>query len=73
MLIKDLEGAAVRVDRVEREMDYVETQTSPRACANKADKVLEQGGWGLQESRGEDDERRRRRRKVMGGVSLQSL
>ncbi|KAG7221661.1 hypothetical protein INR49_000028 [Caranx melampygus] len=56
MLIKDLEGAAVRVDRVEREMDYVETQTSPRACANKADKVLEQGEWGLQESRGEEDE-----------------
>lgn len=56
MLFKDLQGAAVRVDRVEREMDYVETQNSPRACSNKADKVLEQGAWGLQESRGEEVE-----------------
>lgn len=55
-LLKDLEGASVRVDRVEREMDYVETQTSPRACANKADKVVEQGAWGLEESRGEEEE-----------------
>lgn len=51
MLFKDLEGAAVRVERVEREMDYVETQTSPRACANKADKVFEQGAWGLEEEK----------------------
>ncbi|XP_029292549.1 olfactomedin-like protein 3B isoform X1 [Cottoperca gobio] len=51
-----LEGAAVRVDRVEREMDYVESQTSPRACANKADKVVEQGAWGLEESRRKDEE-----------------
>uniref|UniRef100_A0A7N8XAC6 Olfactomedin-like 3a n=1 Tax=Mastacembelus armatus TaxID=205130 RepID=A0A7N8XAC6_9TELE len=43
MLIRDLEGAAVRMDRVEREIDYVETHSSPRACANKADKVVEQG------------------------------
>lgn len=57
MLLKDLEGAGLRVDRVEREMDYVESQTSPRACANKADKVLEQGAWGLEESRaGEEEE-----------------
>ncbi|XP_078110173.1 olfactomedin-like protein 3B [Sander vitreus] len=55
VLFKDLEGAAVRVDRMEREMDYVEAQTSPRACANKADKVVEQGGWGL-ESRGEEEQ-----------------
>ncbi|XP_076596290.1 olfactomedin-like protein 3B [Chaetodon auriga] len=55
-LFKDLEGASVRVDRVEREMDYVETRTSPRACANKADKVVEQGAWGLEESRGEEEE-----------------
>ncbi|KAM9855904.1 olfactomedin-like protein 3B [Aulostomus maculatus] len=55
-LFKDLEGAAVRVDRVERDMDYVETQMSPRACANKADKVVEQGAWGLEESRGEEEE-----------------
>uniref|UniRef100_A0A3Q1JQ89 Olfactomedin-like domain-containing protein n=1 Tax=Anabas testudineus TaxID=64144 RepID=A0A3Q1JQ89_ANATE len=51
MLFKDLEGARLRVDRVEREMDYVETQTSPRACANKADKVLEQGAWGKKTGR----------------------
>ncbi|XP_034552146.1 olfactomedin-like protein 3B [Notolabrus celidotus] len=56
LLFKDLEGASVRVDRVEREMDYVESQTSPRACANKADKVVEQGAWGLEESRGEEEE-----------------
>ncbi|KAG7519225.1 hypothetical protein JOB18_004250 [Solea senegalensis] len=56
VLFKDLEGAAVQMDRVEREMDNVETQTSPRACANKADKVVEQGVWGLEESRGEEEE-----------------
>ncbi|XP_034733109.1 olfactomedin-like protein 3B [Etheostoma cragini] len=55
MMFKDLEGAAVRVDRMEREMDYVEAQTSPRACASKADKVVEQGAWGL-ESRGEEEQ-----------------
>ncbi|XP_010795223.1 olfactomedin-like protein 3B isoform X1 [Notothenia coriiceps] len=55
-ILEDLTGAGVRVDRVEREMDFVETQTSPRACANKADKVVEQEAWGLQESRGEEEE-----------------
>lgn len=56
VLFKDLGGAAVRVERVEREMDYVENQISPRACANKADKVLEQGAWGLKERREEEKE-----------------
>ncbi|XP_034392416.1 olfactomedin-like protein 3B [Cyclopterus lumpus] len=56
VMFKDLEGAAVRVDRVEREVDYVEIQTSPRACANKADKVVEQGAWRLKESRGQEEE-----------------
>ncbi|XP_031700524.1 olfactomedin-like protein 3B [Anarrhichthys ocellatus] len=56
MMFKDMEGAALRVDRVEGEMDYVETQTTPRACVNKADKVLEQGTWSLQESRGVEEE-----------------
>ncbi|XP_020507014.2 olfactomedin-like protein 3B [Labrus bergylta] len=56
LLFKDLEGASVRVDRVEREMDFVETLTSPRACVKKADKVVEQGAWGLEESRGEEEE-----------------
>ncbi|XP_029974573.1 olfactomedin-like protein 3B [Salarias fasciatus] len=55
-LAKNLEGAAARVDRIEREMDFVESQTSPRACANTADKVVEQGAWGLQESRGEAED-----------------
>ncbi|XP_060931565.1 olfactomedin-like protein 3B [Limanda limanda] len=55
-LFKDLEGAGVRVERVEREMDYVEAQTSPRACARPAEKVVEQGVWGLEESRGEEEE-----------------
>lgn len=49
MMFKDLEGASAQVHLVEREMDYVETQNSPRACANRADKVLEQDAWGLQE------------------------
>lgn len=57
VLFKDLGGAAVRVERVEREMDYVENQISPRACANKADKVLEQGAWGLKERREEEEEK----------------
>uniref|UniRef100_A0A672HUW9 Olfactomedin-like 3a n=1 Tax=Salarias fasciatus TaxID=181472 RepID=A0A672HUW9_SALFA len=48
-LAKNLEGAAARVDRIEREMDFVESQTSPRACANTADKVVEQGAWGKEE------------------------
>uniref|UniRef100_A0A3P8RK18 Olfactomedin-like 3a n=1 Tax=Amphiprion percula TaxID=161767 RepID=A0A3P8RK18_AMPPE len=56
MLFKDLEGAGVRVDRVEREMDYVEAQTSPRACALKAEKVVEQEAWGLQEGRVEEED-----------------
>lgn len=56
LMFKDLEGNSARVDRVEREMDYVETQTSPRACANKADKVLEHQAWGLQERQEEGEE-----------------
>ncbi|XP_026010941.1 olfactomedin-like protein 3B isoform X2 [Astatotilapia calliptera] len=56
MLFKDLEGAAARVDRVEQEMDYVETQMSPRACTNRADKVVEQEAWEMEESRGEEEE-----------------
>ncbi|KAI9515651.1 hypothetical protein NQZ68_023301 [Dissostichus eleginoides] len=54
-ILEDLTGAGVRVDRVEREMDFVEIQTSPRACANKADRVVEHEAWGLQESRGEEE------------------
>uniref|UniRef100_A0A3B3UBN9 Olfactomedin-like 3a n=1 Tax=Poecilia latipinna TaxID=48699 RepID=A0A3B3UBN9_9TELE len=45
MMFKDLKGASARVDLVETEMDYVETQNSPRACANNAEKVLEQEAW----------------------------
>ncbi|XP_040049642.2 olfactomedin-like protein 3B [Gasterosteus aculeatus] len=56
VMFKDLEGAALLVDRVEQDMDYVETQTSPRACATQADKVVEQGAWRLEESRGEEEE-----------------
>lgn len=58
LLSEDLKGAAARMDRVEHEMDYVQTQTSPRACVRKADKVLEQGEWSLRESIGpEEDDR----------------
>uniref|UniRef100_A0A3B5MM57 Olfactomedin-like 3a n=1 Tax=Xiphophorus couchianus TaxID=32473 RepID=A0A3B5MM57_9TELE len=48
MMFKDLKGASARMDLVEREMDYVETQNSPRACATKAEKVLEQEAWAKQ-------------------------
>lgn len=41
-LREDLEGAGVRVDRVEREMDYIETKHPPKPCAKAADKMVEQ-------------------------------
>lgn len=55
-LLKDLDRAASRVERVEREMDYVETRSSPRACTNEADKVLEQEAWRMEESSGGEEE-----------------
>ncbi|KAM9785857.1 olfactomedin-like protein 3B [Neosynchiropus ocellatus] len=55
-LLEDLDGAAVQVDRVEREMDFVASQTSPRACVRKADQVVEQGAWGLEQSRAEEED-----------------
>ncbi|XP_061591199.1 olfactomedin-like protein 3B [Cololabis saira] len=54
-MFKDLEGASLRVDLAEKEMDYVEIQTSPRACANRADKVVEHEAWGLQDREEEED------------------
>ncbi|KAJ0064805.1 hypothetical protein NL108_015281 [Boleophthalmus pectinirostris] len=54
---KDLSGADIRVQRAEREMEYVETWTSPRACVRPEERVLERGEWSLKESRvpeGED-------------------
>lgn len=56
VLLKDVEGVANRVERVDREMDRVESWSAPRACASKADKVLEQGAWGLEEVRGGEEE-----------------
>ncbi|XP_055079252.1 olfactomedin-like protein 3B [Periophthalmus magnuspinnatus] len=50
-LYKDLSGTEVRVDRAEKEMEYVETWTSPRACVHPEEKVLERGEWSLKESR----------------------
>ncbi|KAG9269063.1 olfactomedin-like protein 3B [Astyanax mexicanus] len=38
----DLEGAGARVDRVEREMDYIETKNPPKPCVKAADKMVEQ-------------------------------
>ncbi|KAI4876008.1 hypothetical protein NFI96_003277 [Prochilodus magdalenae] len=38
----DLEGAGVKVDRVEREMDYFETKNPPKPCVRAADKMVEQ-------------------------------
>ncbi|XP_019722750.1 olfactomedin-like protein 3B [Hippocampus comes] len=56
MLSTDVEAAAARLNRVEQNVDFVESQTSPRACANQADRVLEQGVWSEEESRGEEEE-----------------
>ncbi|XP_061554274.1 olfactomedin-like protein 3B [Phycodurus eques] len=55
-LSTDVEAAAVQLDRVEQDMDFVESRTSPRACANPADRVVEQGVWSQEESRGEEEE-----------------
>lgn len=41
-LQEDLEGAAVRVDRAEQEMDYIETKHPPKPCVKAADKMVEQ-------------------------------
>lgn len=56
VLLKDVAGVTTRVERVDREMDRVESWSAPRACASKADKVLEQGAWGLEEVRGGEEE-----------------
>lgn len=57
VLLKDVEGVAARVEQVDRNMDHVESWRAPRACASKAEKVLEQGAWGLEEvRRGEEEE-----------------
>ncbi len=37
-----MEGAGARVDRVEREMDYIETKNPPKPCVKAADKMVEQ-------------------------------
>ncbi|XP_057685332.1 olfactomedin-like protein 3B [Corythoichthys intestinalis] len=55
-LSTDAEAAAVRMDRVERNMDLVESQMSPRACAKQADRVIEQGVWSQEESREDEEE-----------------
>lgn len=52
---KALQGASARVDQAERELDYVEIQNSPRACANQAEQVVEQEAWGLQEREEDED------------------
>lgn len=41
-LRSDMEGAGARVDRVEREMDYIETKNPPKPCVKAADKMVEQ-------------------------------
>ncbi|XP_056589228.1 olfactomedin-like protein 3B isoform X1 [Triplophysa dalaica] len=38
----DMEAAGARVDRVEREMDYIETKNPPRPCVKAAAKMVEQ-------------------------------
>ncbi|XP_021421735.1 olfactomedin-like protein 3B [Oncorhynchus mykiss] len=40
-LRQDLEGTGVRVDRVEREMDYIETQNPAKPCVNQADRMVD--------------------------------
>ncbi|TRZ02455.1 hypothetical protein DNTS_030282 [Danionella cerebrum] len=41
-LSSDMEHAGARVDRVEREMDYIETKNPPRPCVKATDKMVEQ-------------------------------
>lgn len=41
-LRSDMEGAGARVERVEREMDYIETKNPPKPCVKAADKMVEQ-------------------------------
>ncbi|CAL1606376.1 unnamed protein product [Knipowitschia caucasica] len=48
-LFKQLHLTEVRVYRTEREMEYVETWTTPRACVRPRDRVLERGEWSLRE------------------------
>ncbi|XP_061758682.1 olfactomedin-like protein 3B isoform X2 [Nerophis ophidion] len=55
-LSEDLAAAADLVERVEGHMDSVVSQTSPRACAKEADRVVEQGLWSQEESRGDLDQ-----------------
>ncbi|KAL1020587.1 hypothetical protein UPYG_G00002080 [Umbra pygmaea] len=40
-LRQDLEGTGVRVDRVEREIDYIETQNPARPCVGQADRIVD--------------------------------
>ncbi|XP_062314870.1 olfactomedin-like protein 3B [Osmerus eperlanus] len=48
----DLERAGVKVERVEREMEYLESRNPPRPCVNAADRVVEQRTWRVEERRG---------------------
>nr|XP_057908253.1 olfactomedin-like protein 3B [Doryrhamphus excisus] len=54
-LSEDMAEAAARVERVERDLYSVESRTSPRACANQAERVVEQGVWSQEESREDRD------------------
>lgn len=53
-LVKDLERAVVRLERLERDMEQLEMQTSPRACVHAVDKVLEQEVWIREEEEKEE-------------------
>lgn len=53
-LRQDLEGAGVRVDRVEREMDYIETKNPPKPCVKLADKTVEQKAVEKQQQKTKD-------------------
>ena len=52
----DLERAGVKVERVEREMEYLENRNPPRPCVNAADRVVEQRTWKVEERRGGAEE-----------------
>lgn len=41
-LRSELDAVSVRVDRVEREMDYLETQNGAQPCVDVDDKLVEQ-------------------------------
>lgn len=57
-----LDGVGTRVDRVERELDYLETQNGAQPCVDVDDKLIEQQVTLVQEKQ------RTRYSKLSGGI-----